>query len=282
MNSSRFKKYQLKELCTLLKTSPQIVYEVTSAPEKYYKEWEEIKVDKTGKPKVYKDGTIKKRKISPPLEPLYSIQSKIKDLVFTPITLPPNIHGGVKRRTNISNAKPHQGNKFIFTTDLQDFFPSISNKQVNECLLSLGLSDHKAHWLSKLITFRYKVPQGSPTSSHIANLVFLKIDLALIALCEVNSIVYTRYVDDLTFSSQRDFRPLLNELLKVIIEGGFNISYRKTKYSGIQIITGINVFNNYIDAPKRIKDAAKAELTSDNPSKPFTHYVNRIKATNAK
>lgn len=280
MNSSRFKKYQLKEIYTLLKTTPEVIKAVTEQVEDYYREWTEEKYDKAGNLKTYKDGTVKKRVISPPREPLYSIQSRIKDQILAKITLPPNIHGGVKKRTNISNAKPHQGNKYVFTTDLQDFFPSISHDQVYSCLLSLGFSQHKAHWLTKLVTYKHRVPQGAPTSSHVANVVFLSTDYLLINLCKEHNITYTRYVDDLTFSSPTDFQPLLNQILQIITDGGFKLSYRKTKYCGIQTITGINVFNNYIDAPKRIKERAIAELTSEIKNKPISLYLNRIRSTN--
>src|SRR5690606_32967363 len=102
----------------------------------------------------------------------------------------------------------------------------------------------------KLTTWKYELPQGTPTSSHLANLVFLETDFRLIELCNQNNIVYTRYVDDLTFSSSICFKHLLNDILYIVISGGFKISYRKTKYEGFQNITGIDVFNNYIDAPE--------------------------------
>lgn len=281
MNSSRFKKSQLKELCFLLKTTPEVVRAITDNPAKYHKEWVEEKCDKTtGKVKTYRDGTVKERVISPSLEPLRSIQIRIKDKILAPIPLPDNIHGGVKGRSNITNGKPHQGKKYQFTTDLQDFFPSISNTVVNATFLKLGFSNHKAYWLTKLITFKYKVPQGAPTSTHIANLVFLDIDRALIKLAAAHDIIYTRYIDDLTFSSSKDFRFVLNEILAIINAGGFNISYRKTKYKGKQTITGIRVFNNYIDAPLKIKEKASLESMSDEVSKPYTNYLKRIQSTN--
>lgn len=281
MNSSLYQKAQLKELASILGTTSHQLKEIASGIVGYYREWTEEKYDKTGELKRYKDGTIKTRVISPPQDPLYSIQSAIKDRILAKVVLADNIHGGVKGRSNITNAKPHQGNRFVFTTDLQDFFPNISHKQVNEALLQLGFTHHKAHWLTKLITLKYRVPQGAPTSSHIANIVFMPIDTALISLCNENGITYTRYVDDLTFSSPNNFDHLLNSFLSIIIGGGFKISYRKTTYSGNQTITGINVFNNYIDAPIQIRIKAQREAQSQDPQKPYSSYLQRIRKTNS-
>jgi RNA-directed DNA polymerase len=216
------------------------------------------------------------------LRKLKVIQSLIKDKILVPITLPDNIHGGVKGKNNVTNAKPHQGKKYKFTTDLQNFYPSIKHKQVYNTFILLGYSDHLAHWLTKLTTWKYELPQGTPTSTHIANLVFLETDKKLIELAERHNLTYTRYVDDLTFSSQQDFKSILNDILNIVQESGFNISYRKTKYSGNQVVTGIEIFNNSIDVPKKIKVKAKEEKLSGNSIKPYTNYLEMVRRTNRK
>ncbi|MEO5644248.1 MAG: hypothetical protein ABIQ40_04725 [Bacteroidia bacterium] len=91
---------------------------------------------------------------------------------------------------------------------------------------------------------------------------------------------YTRYVDDLTFSSQQDFRPLLNDILAIITSGDFKLSYRKTQYKGNQTITGIDVFLNKIDGPEKIIRKSKIELEANADLKPVTNYLNYIRRTN--
>jgi len=281
MNSSHFKRSQLKHLCSIIGCLPGEIEYITDNLDDYYKEWVENKVDKTsGDFKKYKDGTIKQRTIRPSLNRLKVIQSSIKNKILSTIPLPENIHGGVKGKNNITNAKVHQGNKYQFTTDLQNFYPSINCKQVYKMFLSLEYSNHFAHWLTKLTTWKNELPQGTPTSTHIANLVFLESDYLLIPFCENHNITYTRYVDDLTFSSQKDFKLFLPELLQIINNGGFKLNYRKTKYQGDQTVTGIEVFNNYIDGPEKIKDKVKVERESDSNNKPYTNYLNRIRRTN--
>ena len=281
MNSLQFKNNEFKKLCSIVCFKPDEVNEITNNLEKYYKEWIEPKIDKnTGLSKKYLDGTDKQRTIRHPQKELNIIQSRIKDKILAPIQLPSTVHGGVKQRSNITNAKPHQGKKYVFTTDLQEFYPSITSQRVYETFCRLKFSPHFSRWLTKLTTWKYELPQGTPTSTHIANLVFLDTDLLLIDLCNENNITYTRYVDDLTFSSQQDFRHLLSDILKIITENSFKLNYRKTHYKGKQTITGINVFLNKIDAPDKIIEKSKEEIAERKNIKPYTNYLNNIRKTN--
>ena len=281
MNSSPFKKYEIKKLCAIIGFRKAEIDYVIENLDSFYDEWVEKKIDKkTGDFKKYKDGTIKERTIRPSLKELKRIQRRIKDKILAPILLPSNVHGGVKKKSNISNAKPHQGNKYQFTTDLQDFFPNISSKTVFDTFIKIGFSTHYSHYLTKLTTWKYQLPQGTPTSTHIANLAFLETDLKLIELCKANNIVYTRYVDDLTFSSQQDFKPLIDEIVSIVLSGGFNLSHRKTQYKGNQTITGVEVFLHKIDGSKKVIEKAKLEIDNPPGLKPYSNYLENIRKTN--
>ena len=146
MNSSLYKKQQLKHLCSIIGCKPFELEYITSHMDDYYAEWFEKKINKeTGEFKTYRNGTIKQRVIRPSLRRLKIIQSSIKKKILAPISLPKNVHGGVSKKSNISNAKTHQGKKYQFTTDLQDFYPTINHKKVYKAFLSLGYSTHFAH-----------------------------------------------------------------------------------------------------------------------------------------
>lgn len=282
MNSSQFKLNEFKKICAIVGFKPSDIELILGNLENYYKEWIEKKIDKkTGLPKKYLDGTEKQRIIRPSQKELKVIQTRIKNKILAPVKLPAFVHGGIKSRSNITNAKPHQGNKYIFTTDLQDFYPNISSQKVYDTFCTF-FSPHYSHWLTNLTTWKYELPQGTPTSTHIANLVFLKTDSELINFCNSNGITYTRYVDDLTFSSQQDFKQLLPAILEIVTSNDFNISYRKTQYKGKQTITGINVFLNKIDAPEKILVKAKSEVENKSETKPYTNYLNSIRKTNRK
>jgi len=120
--------------------------------------------------------------------------------------------------------------------------------------------------MTKLTTLKGHLPQGAPTSSHIANLVFLKYDLELWKLCKDRDIVYTRFIDDLTFSSQDDFKEVTFDLLKVIENSPYKISHRKTFYSEKPVeVTGIVVKQNNLDVTDAFK--AKDETLLEDSSK---------------
>ena len=281
MNSSQFKINEFKKFCSIVCFKPDEVKTIADNLEKYYKEWIEKKLDKkTGLPKIYLDGTEKQRTIRPSQKELKIIQSRIKNKILVPIQLPKPVHGGVKGCSNITNAKPHQGKKYVFTTDLQEFYPNITSQKVYDTFCSLKFSPHFSHWLTILTTWKYELPQGTPTSTHIANLVFLDTDLLLIDLCNKNNITYTRYVDDLTFSSPQDFQHLLSAILKIVTDNNFKLSHRKTQYKGKQTITGVNVFLNKIDAPERIIEKSKVEIAEKKEIKHYTIYLNNIRKTN--
>jgi len=281
MNSSQFKKNEFKKFCATIGFKPMEIHQLIDQVDNYYHEWIEEKIDKkTGALKKYNDGTVKQRTIRPPLRELKAVQTNIKNKILAQITLPDCVHGGVKGRSNITNAKTHQGNKFQFTTDLQDFFPGISYQRVYNSFLKLKFSTHFSHWLTKLTTWKYSLPQGAPTSTHIANLVFLPTDCQLIEFCIKHGITYTRYIDDLTFSSQQDFQPILNDILQIVKSNEYKLNYRKTKYSGNQTVTGIKVFLNKIEAPEIIQAKARTELGNESNNIPYTNYINNIKKTN--
>lgn len=283
MDITKYKHSQLKYLSSIVGSSPSELQILIDGIDDLYTERKEIKADKkTGLPKKYKDGTTKQRVIRPSNKRLKLVQSAIKTKILDHIPFPKNVYGGVKGKSNIQNAKCHQGHKYIFSTDLLDFFPSVNNTQVHKAFLRAGYSSHMAFWLTRLTTWKYELPQGTPTSTHIANLVMLEVDDLLIPFCEKYEITYTRFVDDLTFSSQKDFKHLINDLLEIIKSKGFKISYRKTYYKGDQVITGIKVLNNYIDAPDRIKEKAKLEKLTTARLRPYTNYVDRIRKTNNK
>lgn len=250
----------------------------------YYQEWEKIKIDKkTCLPKTYKDGTVKKRYVRPSTSKLKVLQSKIKKQILERIELPENVHGGVKKKSNITNAKKHQGNKYLFVTDLQEFFPSIKTSMVSQTFSSLGFNSQFVFYMSRFTTWKGEVPQGASTSTHIANIVFLKTDKVLIDFCAFHKITYTRYIDDLTFSSQQNFQKFIPNILNIITNTGFKISWRKTSYASQQMITGIIAYNNKIDLDTVQLEKVKAEkLLPPEIPKYLTIYRERLLKTNRK
>jgi RNA-directed DNA polymerase len=199
------------------------------------------------------DKGIKKfRHYNPSRGRLRDLQNRIHSRLFSSIPLPQHVQGCVTGRGNITNAKAHQGKVYKFHTDLRSYFDFVSNKKVYDSLRRFGFSQKVSHLLTRLTTFRGHLPQGPPTSPFLANIAALPMDEAILALVTPYGITYTRYVDDLCFSSQQDFQSLVPAILAIVQEYGFLYGHKKTHYKkGPLEITGATVGNNKLTPTAR-------------------------------
>ena len=250
----------------------------------YYKEFYITKQDKNGNPRKNKDkyrrqfGLYWTRTIDAPHRELKYIQSKINKYLIENIKMPEYAYGGVKGRDNIINALRHKGIKYVFQTDIKDFFPFITNKMVYNMLVLNGFSPDVASVITKLVTYKGHLPQGSPASTTIANLVFVPVGIKLQQFAEDNKLRFTTFVDDMTISSQTDFKHIVPDILEIITTGGFKISQQKTTYkSGIKEITGVRLPNNTLTTTKQFKyKYSDIESLPDNRRRGVENYKQRI------
>lgn len=235
--------------------------------EDYYYSFERVKLNKsTGKPKKNSNGEIAKRQINSSKGKLKEVQTRLYDFMVKHVELPQYVYGGVKGKNNVSNARFHQGNKYIFTTDLRSFFPTISHRHVFQMFLREGCTPTIASILTKLTTRKHQVPQGIPTSTLIANLVFKPFGLKINQLAKEHNIKFSMFVDDITLSSKSDFKDLIPQFLAIIEESGFKINHKKTHYQTKNpIITGVICQNNRLLAPLSYKRRV-AELSKELPT----------------
>lgn len=232
------------------------------------------------KKEIKKDGTIKEREICPSIGKLKIIQSRIKHRILDQHLLPNYIQGGIKGKDSISNAAEHRGKHYRLCIDLKNFFPSVKNARVNRVLLRLGYTPEIAHIITKLVTFGHRVPQGAPTSTAITNLVFYsEVDIKIEKLIKGKGITYTRYVDDLNFSSQKDFKAISLEIIKIISDSNFKLSRNKTFYKiGKVDITGVEVKQNVLKATTKLKSKLVEEGRSELSKAGIESHIKRIKA----
>lgn len=169
--------------------------------------------------------------------------------------------GFVEGRSVVDNASRHIGQNYVFNTDLENFFPSIAqprvwkrfqlapfnfNKQIASILAGLccireKLEDGK---------FTYVLPQGSPTSPLITNAICDKLDRRLSGLARRFELHYSRYADDITFSSMhyvyKENDVFMTELKRIIEGQGFHMNIGKTRLQKLgqrQEVTGLVVSN---------------------------------------
>jgi RNA-directed DNA polymerase len=273
-----------KHLAYTLQVKHSTIEAVILNIDKFYYKKTEIKLNKDGTPKLDKEGNPKKRILYPSTGILKVIQRNIKRKVLAKIPLPDYAYGGVRGRDNIKNAKRHQGKKFIFTTDLKDFFPSISHRMVFEMFRFHKFSPSASRILTQLTTYKGMLPQGAPTSSLIANLIFVATGSKLESFANKSKMTFTSFLDDLTFSSPVNFKDKTGEILEMIKGGKFKISHNKTNFkTRFPVVTGLLVKNNCISVTKDFKRSVEASIKGSSlASLGKFNYLKRVLTSNAR
>ncbi len=102
------------------------------------------------------------------------------------------------------------GKKYVLNVDLKDFFPQINFGRVRGLFMAppYKLPPTVATVLAQICCHENQLPQGAPSSPIISNMICAKMDSEFQRLAKDNRCVYSRYADDLTFStSVPDFPP---------------------------------------------------------------------------
>ncbi|MBE6294714.1 MAG: RNA-directed DNA polymerase [Bacteroidales bacterium] len=275
----------LKHLTYTLRTGLATINDILADIDSYYISWSKIKTDKdTGLPLTDAEGNHRTRQLNSTKIELKRIQKRILALLMSHVEIPPYAFGGVPKKDNIKNAKYHQGNKYIFTTDLRSFFPSISHNRVFEVYCNNGYSPTVARILTKLTTYKYQLPQGVPTSTLLALLAFKPTGDKLNEYAIQHNLKFSIFVDDITISSKEDFKHLVPEILNIISTSGYKISHNKTFYKTKNpIVTGVKCQNNRIKLPQSIyKRISRFNNSNDSRYKGLIMYKKHVETLNAK
>lgn len=244
---------------------------------KFYKQWDEVKKDKTGKPKV-KDGIVQTRPINAPIDRLKLIQSKILWVLTTKFPLPNYFFGGVKGKDAVTNGRFHQGNKFFFQADFKGFYTSIHYSWVEEALRKRGFYPDVTRLITRICTTKGSIPQGCPTSSYLASIVLEDRASSIFQKYIDSGFKVTVYVDDITISAPFDFKDKTPSILDELRENGFQISFDKTSYKTKNPeVTGVVVKNNGICATKHTYVSSKNKTKSDASRAGHSNRIKYIK-----
>lgn len=213
--------------------------------------------------------------VSQHIEDLLKVLNNKLSEIYEPTS---SVHGFVSGRNIKTNATPHIGKQKILSVDIKDYFESITTEMITSALSKLGFAKNIAEWISTIATFEGRLVPGFCSSPTIANILTREMDEKLEALCD-NKYIYTRYADDLYFSSN-DELPELSSIEEIIREAGFQLNSKKTKimYRGRnQYVTGLTVFDHqYPRIPKRIKRNIRLELYFINKFGIDNHVLNRL------
>lgn len=164
-------------------------------------------------PKIKPDGSF--RQVYNPARPLKDLQRRINRHIFSRVDFPEYLQGGIRDKNNprhcMANARLHANARIVINEDISGFFPSITKSQIHEIwqyffCFPPGIADI----LTTLTTYDGQLPQGSPTSSYLANLVLWEDEATVVDTMNSKGIRYSRYIDDITLSSA-DFQNVVRQ-----------------------------------------------------------------------
>ena len=212
------------------------------------------------------------RTIEAPVPALKKVQRRLSDILYEHVSIKPCAYAFCRGKDKGIkwNANRHKNKKWVVNIDLKDFFPSIHFGRVRGLFLSepFNCTEEAATVLAQVACYNGHLAQGAPSSPIISNLICRRLDNRLIDYAKENKFAYTRYADDITFSTNlselpaalgsiEDGKLVLSEELRHIIEeeNSFQINADKIHYAtrqnrqnvtGLVVNERVNVSRHYI------------------------------------
>lgn len=171
----------------------------------------------------------------------------------------PSSYGFVSGGSTYKNAARHLGARMLLTADVKDFFHTISTDRVALSLMGAGIPSAGAATIADFVTVGGSLPLGFNTSPMLSNLVCLNMDQLFERLGLERGYTYTRYADDMAFSSDAVI-PSREEVRSVLQKEGFCLADDKFRVSvrgQRQVVTGLSIADR--EAP-RVPRAIKRKL----------------------
>lgn len=221
----------------------------------------------------YKEFTIPKRNggtrtIKAPEDRLKHLQRRLADLLNKCFEESCRLskhkkslsHGFRKKHSIVTNASNHRNKRYVFNVDLENFFPSINFGRVYGFFIKnshFQLEKKIATIIAQIACHNNELPQGSPCSPIISNFIGHLLDIRMVNLAKKAKCTYSRYADDLTFSTNNKLFPsgiavnvsddnweVGDALKKEIKRVGFEVNKQKTTMqykTSRQVTTGLIV-----------------------------------------
>ncbi|MGE4443778.1 MAG: reverse transcriptase family protein [Candidatus Altimarinota bacterium] len=186
----------------------------------------------------------------------FNIKDNTKDGKFIGFPINKNefqyVYSYIKKKNIVDMVEKHIGKEFVIRIDIKSFFSSITKEMIEKCMKLFFQRnkieiDNFDNFLN-IITYKDFLPIGASTSPFISNIVgTYLIDAKIIKFLQDTHIVYSRYADDLIFSSNySNIIDYIDKVIKVINSSGFTENENKRrvyKKGKRQLITGICVNN---------------------------------------
>ena len=207
------------------------------------------------------------REINAPTHQLNVLLRLLNIMLKAVYTPGPSAMGFTTGRSIVDNAAPHIGQHYVLNLDLSNFFPSIPQarvwariqcppfnftKEVASVIAGLCCTENEDKTGNVL-------PQGAPTSPLLTNAICDRLDRQMRALARRLGLHYSRYADDMTFSSMYNvFQPdgdFMKEVRDVVTGQGFTLNEKKTRLlrtgqrqevTGLTVNERVNVSRKYV------------------------------------
>jgi len=241
------------------------------------------------------------REINSPVTALKIIQKKLNNILLDVYRPKPSAYGYVRYKNIVLNAKKHKRAKFVLNLDLESYFPSINFGRVRGLFMGKPyyLPPTVATVLAQICCHNNALPQGAPTSPTVSNMICAQMDSQLQKLAMDNKCYYTRYADDITFSTFLKEFPesiatfvsvnevVLNKQLRSIIDdNGFLINerkvrlqprYRRQEVTGLTVNKFPNVRRNYVRQVRGMLHAWEKYGITDAEKEYFIKYDDKAR-----
>ncbi len=234
-----------------LGVSPKILYSLSNRISAHYRT--------IGIPK--KNGGY--RKLSVPDDLLKYVQRRINKILLYYMPSSEYAMAYEYGKSILSNARPHTDKQYILKLDIEDFFGTVKYTQVKDhAFPAAHFEENLRVLLARLCYNGEGLPQGAATSPKIANLILRDFDRRVGDWCKSQGITYTRYCDDMTFSSNEPLDGAYKHVKDELFKEGFLLNSSKTRFINRhhrQQVTGI-VVNNTPKVPTEYTKKIRQEI----------------------
>lgn len=231
------------------------------------------------------------RTIAAPTDKLKRLQSNLgnllsiclQELETSGARKTPFVHGFVKGKSILTNARVHRNKRWVLNLDLHDFFGTVNFGRIRGTFIkdrSFQLHPDVATLIAQIACRNNGLLQGAPSSPIIANMVARSLDLKLVDVANQYGLRYSRYADDITFSTRKQDFPLAlacndksgsghdwvlgDKLKKVLTRSGFAENPKKTRLQYLesrQEVTGL-VVNKRVNVTREYRKNVRAMVHS--------------------
>jgi retron-type reverse transcriptase len=205
------------------------------------------------------------RTIAQPAREIKRLQYWMIRNIFPYFTVHPAATAYTKGKSIKDNAAPHLKNAYFLKLDFKNFFPSIKGHDFTNYLRTIkafAFPENEEELLLRILFWRrtknirkshnFVLSIGAPTSPYLSNAILFNFDTELFTFCDSSKIAYTRYADDMTFSTNKknlriEILKKVNQLLKELKSPRLHLNETKTVFtskSHRRTVTGITIDNN--------------------------------------